>query len=407
MRDECQFYITPNERLSNKGMNNFRARIDDLFESVKKRYKEDKIFDENDKIKLNDRCLSFAVAELQKYSLLNTDLDIKGIAFETFVGANLRGEHGGFFTPREVVKMAVEMIDPQPNEMVLDPTCGSGGFLVYALKHVREIYRNKFKGNNSINLQSINREYAERHIRGIDFNPDLVRVAKMNMVLNDDGHTGIFHFDTLTPLKNWPQKMLNKIPPNGVDIILSNPPFGNKCKIDEKNILINFDLGYKWKFDEEEEVWKKTNELEKSSVPDILFIERTLELLKPGGRMAIVLPDGILGNTQLGYVRQYIMKKAYILAIVDCPVETFLPTVDTKTSVLFLKKKKDQDHKQTFDTFMGIAKTCGHDRRGKVVFKRDYDGDVLYDDGEPIIDNDLIQIAKDFDEYAESKNLFS
>ncbi|MCY7751466.1 N-6 DNA methylase [Bacillus inaquosorum] len=407
LKEECNFYITPQEKITDKGLQNCRERIEQLYGAVKSRYKKDNIFEDEDTIKLNDRCLSFAVAELQKYSLLETNLDVKGIAFETFVGANLRGEHGEFFTPREVVEMAVKMINPQPDEMVLDPSCGSGGFLVYTLKHVREIYKKSLGKKFHLHLENINREYSERFIRGIDFNPDLARVSKMNMVLNDDGHTGLFHFDTLTPLEDWPKNMREKITPNQVDIILSNPPFGDKCKIDDKRILMNFDLGHKWVFEDENNKWVKTNEVVNSSIPDVLFIERCLELLKPGGRMAMVLPDGILGNSKLGYVRQYILEKAYILGIVDCPVETFLPSVDTKTSVLFLKKKKDTALSQTFDVFMAIGKTCGHDRRGKIIYKRDYDGNVIYENGEPVIDNDLIDIAKEFDEYAKNKNLFN
>ncbi|MHB1419940.1 MAG: N-6 DNA methylase [Bacillota bacterium] len=406
LNEHCNFYITPIERKTDKGLLQCRERIEILFNSVKDRYKRDNIFEEHDNIKLNDRCLSFAVAELQKYSLLETNLDVKGIAFETFVGSNLRGEHGEFFTPREVVQMAVEMIDPQPDEIVLDPSCGSGGFLVYTLKHVREIYKSSLKGSK-INMDTINREYAERYIRGIDFNPDLSRVAKMNLVLNDDGHTGIFHYDTLTPLKEWTKIITRHIIPGEIDIILSNPPFGDKCKIDDKRILMHFDLAHKWIYVDKHSIWKMTNEVENSCIPDILFIERCLELLKPGGRMAIVLPDGILGNKKLGYVRQYILERAFILAIVDCPVETFLPTVDTKTSVLFLKKKKDKSYRQTFDVYMAIAKTCGHDRRGKVIYKRNYNGDIIFNEGEPIIDNDLNDIAKEFKEYVRTKNLFS
>lgn len=407
LNEDCTFYITPNERKTEKGLSACRERIDSLYETVKKRYKRDSIFEKNDTIKLNDRCLSFAVAELQKYSLLETNLDVKGIAFETFVGTNLRGEHGEFFTPREVVQMAVQMINPQPDELVLDPSCGSGGFLVFTLKHVREIYRKSLSSGSKINIEAINKEYAERFIRGIDFNPDLARVAKMNMVLNDDGHTGMFHFDSLTPLDQWKGELSEKVPIGEVDIILSNPPFGEKCKIDDKRILKTFDLGHKWVYDKDKDLWVKTSEVENTCVPDILFIERCLQLLKPGGRMAIVLPDGILGNKKLGYVRQFILERAFVVAIVDCPVETFLPTVDTKTSVLVLKKKKDISYKQTFDVFMAIAKTCGHDRRGKIIYKRDYDGNIIYENGEAVIEDDLQEIAKEFDEYAKNKNLFS
>lgn len=407
LNEDCKFYITPMESETDEGLKRCRERINGLYEDVKKRYKRDNVFEKNDSIGLNDRCLSFAVSELQKYTLIQTNLDVKGIAFETFVGSNLRGEHGEFFTPREVVRMATEMIDPKPHEMVLDPACGSAGFLVYTLKHIRNIYQQSQITSSGFNLDTINKEYAEQYIRGIDFNPDLARVAKMNMVLNEDGHTGIFHHDSLLPLSEWPRLILDKFTPGEVDIILTNPPFGDKCKIYDKRILRNFDLGHKWIQDSENDTWIQTNEVESSSIPDILFLERCLELLRPGGRMAIVLPDGILGNKKLGYVRQYLLNKAYVLAIVDCPVETFLPSVDTKTSVLFLKKKDDSSYSQTFDVFMAIAKTCGHDRRGKLIYKRDYDGNLISDNGAPVIENDLVDIAKEFGEYARNKNLFN
>jgi len=400
----AKFYITPKEKESAKGLINFKARINGLFDKVKDRFKEDNIFIEHDEIVLNDRCLPFAVAEFQKYSLLETDVDIKGVAFETFVGANLRGEHGEFFTPREVVRLATEIVMPKFNELICDPACGSGGFLVMAMKDMLNQYKVLAKKKN-LNVEVLFKEYADVYIRGIDFNPDLARVAKMNMVLNDDGHTGIFHSDSLLPFEDWPDKMLKKISPNSVDIIMTNPPFGKKCIIDDKKILRAFDLGHKWQ--KQETGWTRTEKVEKARTPDILFIERCLKLLKPGGRMAIVLPDGILGNDKLEYVRHYFLENAFLIGIIDLPVETFLPSVDTKTSLVILKKKENKGDTQTFDAFMAIAKTCGHDRRGKIIYKRDQDGNIIYQENEPVVDNDLIEIAKDFRKHAESKNIYS
>lgn len=227
---KCNFYITPDEQKTEKGMTFFRERINSLFDKVKDRFKEDNIFEKNDIIQLNDRCLGFAVAELQKYSLLETNVDVKGVAFETFVGANLRGEHGEFFTPREIVSMATEGIMPKINETVCDPCCGSGGFLVMALKNIRTQYEELALKRPNLNVDGLFREYADNYIRGIDFNPDLSRVAKMNMVLNDDGHTGLFHFDSLTPFEQWPDKIKAKIYKGKIDIVMTNPPFG-------KNVL--------------------------------------------------------------------------------------------------------------------------------------------------------------------------
>jgi type I restriction enzyme M protein len=404
LNDNCRFYITQREREDENGIRNFRDRITALYESVKERYKEDNIFSKYDDITLNDRCLAFAVAEIQKFSLLDTDADIKGLAFQTFVGANLRGEHGEFFTPREVVRLATEMVSPGVNELVCDPACGSGGFLVMILKIMAPEFQKIAMTKKRVTAEGLLKDYANNYIRGIDFNPDLARVAKMNMVLNDDGHTGIFHRDSLIPYEEWDKEMLKKIVPHNVDIILTNPPFGKKCVIDDKRILSNFDLGHKWV--KTNGIWEKTATVEKSRTPDILFIERCIDLLRPGGRMAIVLPDGILGNDGLEFVRQYILEKTHVVAVIDCPVETFLPTVDTKTSLLVLKKKRDPSEKQTFDVFMAIAKSCGHDRRGKVTYKRDSDGNIIYTQGNAEVENDFVEISKKFREYALSRNIF-
>ena len=403
--EKCVFYITPDEQNSGRGIKNVRERLDGLFRKVKQRFEEDNIFENSDIIQLNDRCLCFAIAELQKYSLLDTNVDVKGVAFETFVGANLRGEHGEFFTPREIVTMATEILLPKTDEIVCDPACGSGGFLVMALKHIRQQYEELERKRPDINVKGLFREYADKYVRGIDFNPDLSRVAKMNMVLNDDGHTGIFHFDSLTPFDQWPEKITTKIKKNSIDIIMTNPPFGKKCVIDDKKILQHYHLGHKWDLDSNGN-WLETRKVDESRTPDILFIERCLELLRPGGRMAIVLPDGILGNNGLEYVRQYIIDNADIVAIIDCPVESFLPSTDTKTSLLVLKKKKAKGLPQTFDTFMAIAKTCGHDRRGKELYKRDENGDCIMKDGNPVRDCDFEEITRRLVNHVKSRNIY-
>ena len=227
----------------------------------------------------------------------------------------------------------------------------------------------------------------------------------MNMVLNDDGHTGLFHLDSLTPFEEWPDKMKSKIYKGTVDIIMTNPPFGKKCVIDDKKILQHYKLGHKWEKDNNG-TWQVTHKIDESRTPDILFIERCLDLLKPGGRMAIVLPDGILGNDGLEYVRHFILTEADIVAVIDCPVESFLPSTDTKTSLLLLKKKKNKGLPQTFESFMAIPKSCGHDRRGKELYIRDENGDIVISDGIPKIDNDFEEVTRRLVEHVKSKNIY-
>ena len=180
----------------------------------------------------------------------------------------------------------------------------------------------------------------------------------------------------------------------------------SKCVIDDKKILQHYHLGHKWEKDDNG-IWLETKKVDESRTPDILFIERCLDLLKPGGRMAIVLPDGILGNNGLEYVRQYILNNADIVAIIDCPVESFLPSTDTKTSLLILKKKKAEGLPQTFDTFMAIAKTCGHDRRGKEIYIRDNEGNPLVVDGNPVINNDLVEITRRLIDHVKVRNIYN
>lgn len=209
--DPIEFYTTSKERNYKDGQATVYKRIEKIFEAVKKKHAQ--IFDQNDSIKLTPRTLTFLVAELQKYALLNTNIDIKGKAYEEIVGANLRGDRGEFFTPRNVMKMAVDMINPQDTEKVLDSSCGTGGFVVTAMnkvierlqKRFIEQYGKKAKWNHDI-LKAYNEKISEtaaKNFFGFDINPDLVKATKMNMVMNNDGSGNIVQLNTLLPPQEW------------------------------------------------------------------------------------------------------------------------------------------------------------------------------------------------------------
>lgn len=272
-----EFYATSEERSNPDGQLTVKKRISKIFEQVKNKKKYRLIFDANDEIKLSPRSLAYIVSELQKYSLLNTNIDIKGKAYEEIVGANLRGDRGEFFTPRNVMKMVVEMINPGADEKVLDSSCGTGGFLVIAMTHVIEKLEKQFE-------------------------------AELGM-------------------------------PN---VIVTNPPFGSKIPIKDKAILEQFELAHVWENDKETNTWTMTDRLQASVPPEILFVERCTQLLVPGGRMGIVLPDNILGAPGLGYIREWLIKNHRIIASVDLHVDTFQPRNGTQTSVLFLQKKTQE-----------------------------------------------------------------
>ncbi|WP_347282851.1 N-6 DNA methylase [uncultured Bacteroides sp.] len=404
-----EFYTTSEERSNPDGQLTVQKRISQIFQRVKKRH--GKIFDANDEIKLTPRSLAYIVSELQRYSLLNTNIDIKGKAYEEIVGANLRGDRGEFFTPRNVMKMVVEMINPRIDEKVLDSSCGTGGFLVQAMTHVIGQLEKDFSSSMGIPrkdwdsdtikvFQDRISEMAATSFFGFDINPDLVKATKMNMVMNNDGSGNILQTNSLLPPHEWTNEFRTRlaealhIDSVGIrnyktialfDVIVTNPPFGSKIPIKDKNILEQFELAHIWENDKKTGTWKMTGRLQSSVPPEILFIERCTQFLVPGGRMGIVLPDSILGSPGLGYIREWLIRNHKIIASVDLHVDTFQPRNGTQTSVLFLQKKT-AEQKATeertgqmadYNIFMAMVERVGHDKRGNPLFKRDVEGNEI------------------------------
>jgi type I restriction enzyme M protein len=361
-----------------------KERILELFENVKRKYKE--VLDESDTITLDANSIAYVVGELQNYCLIEAERDIIADAFETFIGHALKGGQGQFFTPRNVVKMMVDILDPDDEDLIIDPACGSGGFLIEALRHVwrkLDAEGEKYHWNKS-NLQEEKMEVALNKIRGIDKDYFLSKVAKAYMAIIGDGKSGIFCEDSLEKPENWGTLTKTKIHLGDFSVLLTNPPFGSKIPVRGEEKLKQFELAHKWKLNKKTGEWEK-GKLKDKEAPQILFIERCLQLLKDGGRMAIVLPDGIYGNNQLGYIRQFIMKQARIVAVIDIPIETFQPNTGTKTSILVLQKTKNIP--EDYPIFMAIAETCGHDRRGNVKEE-----------------DDIAQISFEFKKWAKENN---
>ena len=376
----------------------FRAGVEELAEQVKERIvnlfdevltEYDDVFDEGDRVKLDAESIVYVIGELQRFAITEAERDAIGDAFEVFIGPALRGTEGQFFTPRNVVKMAIEILDPKIGEYIIDPACGSGGFLIVALEHVWKKLDEEAskKGWSKEYLAGKRKDLASKFIAGIDKDSFLAKVTKAYMAIIGDGRGGIFCENSLVPLSEWNPKTRQKIELGKFDVLITNPPFGAKIPIRGERILEQYDLGFKWKFNKETKEWERTNKLQDKQPPQILFIERCLQSLKPGGRMAIVLPDGILGNVTEGYIRKFILDKAKILAVVDCPKETFAPKPQTKTSVLFLQKKKKEEYKN-YPIFMAVAEKCGHDRRGK-----------------PIKEDDLPKVAQEYKKFRKNKAL--
>ena len=417
-----EFYATSAERNNQDGQLTVKKRISKIFDRVKLKFSN--IFDSNDEIKLKARTIAYLVAELQKYSLLNTNIDIKGKAYEELVGANLRGDRGEFFTPRNVMKMTVEMLAPQIDEKVLDSSCGTGGFIVNALTYVisnlekvmeEQLGKKKDKWNSDELLAYRDRiaEVASNSFFGFDINPDLVKATKMNMVMNNDGSGNILPCNSLDPPHLWSddfktklanalgttkEKIINSNSIAFFDVIVTNPPFGSKIPVKDSAVLQQFDLGHIWNKDSSGN-WIKTKKLQASVPPEQLFIERCLQLLKPGGRMGIVLPDAILGSPGLEYIRTWLIQKAYIIASIDLHEDTFQPRNGTQTSVLLIQKKTqdeiDKEEKsgqmKDYKIFMAMVDRIGHDRRGTTLFKRDkYGNEILVPEENEVVELDQI-----------------
>lgn len=403
-----EFRITNKERSINQSLI-VKNRIDRLFNDVKKTYSD--IFGTNERIELEPRVLNFVVSQMYNYDLLNSSIDVKGAAYEEIVGSNLRGDRGEFFTPRNVVRMAVSMLDPEPGKLVLDPSCGTGGFLIIALKNFMDKIRTETASEPN-RLQPLIKKNAINCVFGIDINPSLVRASKMNMVLNNDGQGGLFRANSLENPAMWDKAMQVNISLNKFDYIFTNPPFGAKLPVDDEMILQQFDLAHKWT--KIEGRWIMTGGLQRSLPPEVLFIERCIQFLKPGiGKMAIVIPNGILGNPGDEYIRHWILRHCQVLASVSLPVETFLPHVGTQTSVLFLRRKSQEEmmleeasgRRNEYKVFMAIAEKVGKDRRGNILFKRDENGNEIIikkknEFGqfveEKVIDDDLPKIAEEY-----------
>jgi type I restriction enzyme M protein len=347
-----------------------KQRILEIFSNVKKKYKE--VIDLGDDISLDKNSITYIVGELQNYLLMESERDVISDAFETFIGHALKGAQGQFFTPRNVIKMIVDMMNPTEEDSIIDPACGSGGFLIESLRHVWNQIEHKGNelGWSRVDIEQEKQLIATNNFRGLDVDYFLSKVTKAYMAIVGDGKGGIFCEDSLEIPTKWKQKTKAKIALESFDLLLTNPPFGSKIKVTGESKLKQYDLGHKWKINKKENLWNKNKVKEKES-PQILFIERCLQLLRDKGKMAIVLSEGIFGNEGETYVRNWLIKNTKVIAIIDIPIETFLPHTGTKTSVLILQKLTKENIPEDYPIFMAIAEKCGHDRRGKEILEDD------------------------------------
>ena len=388
--DEMDIYIREGET-----EHELLERIQTFFHTnVKKKYPD--VMGENEQITLNKDLLFIIIKELEHISLLESSKDILSDAFEIFVSKMLKDEGGQFFTPPNIAKFMVNYLDPDEDSKVLDPACGHGGFLL----ETKELLWSKIS-NEQKKVKIISNLY------GIDKDLFLARICKLYLEILSSGKSNVFCEDSLDFI-SYRDQAKKIIKNNSFDSILTNPPFGAKIPINNKELLNEYEFGHIWKNIDGN--WQKREKIVKQQPPQILFIERCIQLLKDGGKLGIVLPEGIFGNPSDRYIWDFLKSNGKILGIVSLDQNAFQPYTCNKTSILFFQKLMDipDDYKINF----AIIDNVGHDKDGKTQYNLNKDGTKKLDkDNNHIINDDLIDLhmklknAEDFN-YQKEQKLF-
>jgi type I restriction enzyme M protein len=364
------------ESIINGNESNFSKRLEKIFNNVKKDYPE--IFNIHDKLNLKESTLGFVVKELQGIDFRKFHSDVKGAAFQKFIFSSLRGSRGQFLTPDPIINLAINFLKPSKKEKIIDPACGTGGFLINAMNYIK------------LNSRDLS-EKENKNICGIEISSSVLRLARIRMIIEGDGNSNLINGDSLKDFNEITNLKLE----NEFDLVFTNPPFGSQGKITDKNYLKRFDLSHVW-----DKKFNLTNKIQGSQTPEILFIERCMNLLKEGGKLAIVLPDGILENKTTSYIREYLKRNGKIIAVVSLPNQTFIPHgTGVKTSVLFWEKTKN--HARDYSIFFSVIENVGYNgnKNASLTYKIDKDGNK-------ILNEDISEAIKLFHEF-EKNNLSS
>lgn len=315
----------------------------------------------SDDIKIDDATLRTVVSHLESINLSDTELDTKGVAFEQFMDGFFKGDFGQYFTPREIVDFAIQIVAPTKSDYVIDPACGSAGFLLYTLRHIRD-EAGKHYTPGSHKFEKYWEDFARDNLYGIEINGEIARVAKMNMVIHGDGHTNIVCADALGRLERIRQQTENMgFKKDRFHVVVTNPPFGAQVSSADRPYLADYELGTAADA-------RGTRKPRKAQKTEILFIERIWDLLVPGkGRAAVVLPDGILTNASLQYVRDFMLERFQLLAVVSLPQFAFAHYgAGVKASIVFLRKRaKDEAPQDDEPIFMAAPESIGYDATGR------------------------------------------
>ncbi len=389
----CEFYCTPEEYKTDEGRNAVASRIHSLFAQVVSENRD--VFSEHEKISVGPRSICDVVIELQRYRLLSDlhesdDWDIMGHAYEQYTATYLKKKRGQFFTNRLVVDFLCQAVDPEYQDIILDPAGGSGGFLTGAMRHVRK----KILQSNATDISK--QRQLDKHRTNlfmVEISKRLVKIAKTAMILNGDGHTGMTQGDSLGPVTNLSERVVARCGLGKPTVILTNPPFAGvgEGRITDPHVLDNFTTGIRWSTRSGE--YFSTGERNTEGVPpEMLFFERCLQWIAPGGKIGIVMPKSFL-DTQTYYpARRLLLEKYRLLAVVNCHKDTFQPHTGVRTCLLIVERPSHEiGGSVDYPIFMAISKKIGQDSEGFPIFKRDANNELT-----ELIDHDLDEILKDY-----------
>lgn len=396
--ETCEFRCTALELQAAEGRKRVADRVRELFVQVREDNRD--VFGVHEAITAGDREIATVVSELQDFRFVPpTDsdevYDVVGAAYEVYVGSHLKGDRGQYFTHRLIVGLLVRLVDPDERDVIFDPAMGSGGFLIATMRHVTQ------KIMRSTRVEGAKRKaISEFHSRifGIDKSPKLVKVARTNMILASDGHSGLVHGDSLEPPDRLPEAFIRRVGPGIPSVILTNPPFGATAQHKltankEPEILAQFDLGKTWEPESDGTLHPTANLTGEGIPPEYLFIERCIKWVRPGGKIGIVVPRGVLDNDKALPVRTMILRETRVVAVVNCHDDTFKPYTDAKCALLVLQKKREHgDRPDDYTIFMAISQGIGHNGVGEPIYKTDAKGDPVLVDGAMVLDEDTGEI---------------
>lgn len=411
-----------------------KSAIQALFDEAKQKWPG--VFSDDERIRLSPDHLQVCVGSLEEWKLFNSNLDVVDDAFEYLVSKSSKGEKGQYFTPRWVIDMCVRMMNPQEHETVIDTACGSAGFTVHTMFHVwKQIYGELGKSEGDLFTMEAKEpraiEYVRRNVFAVDFDEKSVRVSRCLNLIAGDGETNVLHLNTLdwtkwdetTKQDDWQEtyatgwnglKKLRAVKKPGeyrqfnFDVLMANPPFAGDIK--QSDMLSPYEVAH-----------KKDGKLDKAVARDLLFIERNIDFLRPGGRMAVVLPQGRFNNSSDQRLREFIMEPCRVLAVVGLHPNTFKPHTGTKTSVLFVQKWNDDPaagplcpRQEDYNIFFATQQVESVDNSGRKVYRKKPDGSAMRDShNHLIVEHDLYNhdgltrdgVAEAFEEFARREGL--